>query len=214
MVDVGIARARPTVLQGVTWEAYERLLQAHEGASAPRLTYDRGTLEIMSPLAIHERLNRQLELLLPIIAEATGADLSSLGSTTFSREDLQRGFEPDSCFYVQNEAMVRGKARIDLHVDPPPDLVFEVDITHSTLDKLAIYAQIGVPEVWRYNGERFQVMILTGDHYTEQRTGLAFPLADAAALTFLFRDSLTISDMAWIRRSRIWVRNLRRTSRP
>jgi len=178
------------------------------------LTYDRGTLEIMSPLAIHERLNRQLELLLPIIAEATGADLSSLGSTTFSREDLQRGFEPDSCFYVQNEAMVRGKARIDLHVDPPPDLVFEVDITHSTLDKLAIYAQIGVPEVWRYNGERFQVMILTGDHYTEQRTGLAFPLADAAALTFLFRDSLTISDMAWIRRSRIWVRNLRRTSRP
>jgi len=138
--------------------------------------------------------------LLPIIAEATGADLSSLGSTTFSREDLQRGFEPDSCFYVQNEAMVRGKARIDLHVDPPPDLVFEVDITHSTLDKLAIYAQIGVPEVWRYNGERFQVMILTGDHYNEQSKSQAFPLASAAALAWLFRDSIMLSNMAWIRR--------------
>ncbi|MGI8915222.1 MAG: Uma2 family endonuclease [Chloroflexota bacterium] len=208
MVDVEVVRTRPIVLHGVDWETYERLLREHADASAPRYTYDRGTLEIMSPLAIHERINRLLQLLLPIIAEGTGADLCSLGSTTFSREDLQRGFEPDSCFYIANEAKVRGKERIDLHVDPPPDLVFEVHVTHSTLDKLAIYAQLGVPEVWRYNGERFQVLILAGDHYTEQRQSQAFPMAEAAALALLFRGSITLSDMAWIRRARTWVRTL------
>jgi Uma2 family endonuclease len=208
MVDVGTVSARPVVVHGVDWETYERLLRGHEDAGAARLTYDRGTLEIMSPPAMHERPNRLLQLLLPIVVEATGADLYSLGSTTFSRVDLQSGFEPDSCFYVLNEAKVRGKDRIDLRVDPPPDLVFEVDITHSTLDKLAIYAQIGVPEVWRYNGKRFQVMILTGDRYDEHPLSRAFPMVEAAALTLLFRDNAGLSDMAWIRRARAWARTL------
>ena len=208
MVDVRKVQARPIVLQGVDWETYEGLLRDHENASAPHFTYDRGTLEIVSPLAIHEHLNRLLELLLLILAEETDRDVYTLGSTTFSREDLQRGFEPDSCFYIENEARVRGKERIDLRVDPPPDLVFEVDITHSTLDKLAIYAQIGVPEVWRYNLERFQVLILDGDHYTAQPESRAFPLVEAAALALLFRDSIGLSNLGWSRRARAWVRSL------
>ena len=208
MVDVEAVRTRPIVLHGVDWETYERLLRDHEDTSAPRFAYDRGTLEIMSPLAIHERINRLLELLLLMIAEETGRDLCSLGSTTFSREDLQRGFEPDSCFYIENEAKVRGKERIDLQADPPPDLVFEVDITHSTLDKLAIYAQLGVPEVWRYNGERFQVLILAGDRYAEQPLSRAFPMVESTALALLFHDSVGLSNLAWSRRARAWLRTL------
>ena len=90
-----------------------------------------------------------------------------VGSTTFRREDLERGFEPDACFYVQNEEHVRGKPRIGLNVDPPPDLVIEVDITSPPLDKLPIYAQIDVPEVWRCDGERLTIFELGGEAYAQ-----------------------------------------------
>src|SRR5581483_8773664 len=101
MVTVQRPQERRLVLYNIGWDTYERLLRDHANASAPRFAYDRGTLEIMSPLPEHERLNRAIQLLVPVIAEEIGVELDSLGSTTFNREDLQRGFEPDSCFYVQ-----------------------------------------------------------------------------------------------------------------
>src|SRR5437867_1835797 len=115
------------LLRNVSWETYERLLAENASASAPRLTYDHGALEFMSPLPEHERLNRAAQLLVPLVARRLALPVYSLGSTTFRRQDLQRGFEPDSCFYVQHAGKVRGKASLDLTTDPPPDLVVEID---------------------------------------------------------------------------------------
>src|ERR1051326_1247978 len=148
------------VLHGICWETYERLLADLAESSAPRLTYDRGTLEIMSPLAEHEELRNNLAMLVEIVAETRDLDLRGLGSTTFRRVDLQRGLEPDACFYIQNAERLQGKRQIELSTDPPPDLVVEIDLTHSTLDKLSIYAQFGVPEVWRYKGGRLAILVL------------------------------------------------------
>jgi Uma2 family endonuclease len=198
------------VLHAVAWDTYERLLRDHANRSVPHFTFDQGTLEIMSPLPAHERLNRLVQLLLPVVAEATDSDLYSLGSTTFKREDLQRGFEGDSCFYVQNEARVRGKERIELPADPPPDLVLEVDITHSALDKLAVYLAIGVPEVWRFSDGRLEMLLREDDRYVQQPASHAFPVIRSAELSTLLEEGRALTDIAWIRRVRLWTRTFTR----
>lgn len=204
VVERGITEQR-MVLHNVSWETYERLLRDHEDAGAPRFAFDRGTLEIMSPLPEHERLNRAIQLLLPVIAEQAGVELYSLGSTTFNREDLQQGFEPGSCFYIQHADLVRGQDRIDLHRDPPPDLVVEIDITHPSLDKLPIYAQIGVPEIWRYDGDAMHILCLDGANYTAMERSRAFGMVTAQALTVLLPASKGSGDIAWLQRARAWV---------
>jgi Uma2 family endonuclease len=130
----------------------------------------------------HERPNHLIAQLVEVVAEELDLDLENLGSTTFKREDLQRGFEPDTCFYVQNEERIRGKEEIDLNVDPPPDLVIEVDITSPSLDRFPIYAHFGVPEVWRYDGERVEVYELGNAQYVEVANSLALPWSQ---VTFL-----------------------------
>ena len=191
-----------TILRHVSWETYQRLLQDFENSSAPRLTYDRGTLEIMTPLPEHEEYGRLFEFVLAAVEEATGTKVYSFGSTTFSREDLQKGFEADACFYVQNGSRVRGKDRLDLQVDPPPDLVIEIDISHPSLRKLPIYAQIGVPEVWRYVAGAMEILLLDGERYVQVPSSRALPIVTAQALTKLVRASRGLSQAERLRLAR------------
>ena len=122
--DISRAPAeQKVILYNVSWETYEKLLADLADQSSTRLTYDRGTLEIMTPSNEHEVYNRTIALLVEILAEEMGIDIASLGSSTFKRDDLERGFEPDSCFYIENESQIEGKFQIDLTVDPPTDLV-------------------------------------------------------------------------------------------
>jgi Uma2 family endonuclease len=195
-------------LHGIRWETYESLLKDLENSSAPRLTFDRGTLEIMSPLQEHEETNRTLALLVEVIAEERGVDVRNLGSTTFKREDLARGFEPDSCFYIQNVERIHGKTAIDLAMDPPPDLVIEIDITHSCLPKLPIYAQLGIPEVWMYDGEALQILILDGGEYDEHGESVALPGLNRAILARFTEESKTLKRTVWLRQVRNWARTL------
>ena len=133
------------VLLKVSWETYERLLAEQVDAAGTRFTYDRGLLEIMVVSLGHEDPNRTLALLAEIVAEETGRDLVQSGSTTFKRKDLEKGFEPDSSFYLDARAeAMRGKKELDLLVDPPPDLVIEIDIASSSLPRLPIFAAVGV----------------------------------------------------------------------
>src|SRR5947209_11200471 len=155
------------VLYDVSWATYEHLLADHLDCSSPHFTYDRGTLEIMSPSLDHEETNRSIATLIEVLAEEWEIDLRNLGSTTFKRKDLKCGFEPDSCFYIQNVESVRGKRKIDLVTDPPPDLVIEIDITSGSIHKLPIYAALGIPEVWRYTGKRLVILALAADDYVE-----------------------------------------------
>lgn len=196
------------VLHGISWETYERLLADHENSSAPRFTYDRGDLEIMSPLPDHERYNRLVQILVPLAAREMGIRVYSLGSTTFRREVFERGIEADSCFYVRNVGAVRGKDRIDLRVDPPPDLVVEIEITNPLLSKLPIYAQFRVPEVWRYDGQRMEILVLADRIYSASSASRALPAISAAALSKILAESHGLDDFDWLDHVRDWARTL------
>jgi len=138
---------RRVIIEGVSWATYERLLVDFGDSHTVRVAFDRGTLEIMAPSFAYERPAYLLGQIVGIFAEAHTIDLIGAGSTTFKREDVTRGFEPDASFYIQHAADVRGNTEIDLHSDPPPDLVIEIDITHPSLDKLPLYAALAILEV-------------------------------------------------------------------
>lgn len=207
METVKIPSEQRTVLHDISWETYEHLLADHRDRSSPRFAYDQGVLEIMVVSSRHERPNRLISLLIELVAEEMELDLVNLGSTTFRREDLQRGFEPDTCFYVQNEERVRGKVEIDSEVDPPPDLGIEVDITSPSLDRFPIYAHFGVPEVWRYDGERIVVYEFRDTEYVEVANSLALPWFTSDILTRMVAQGLTMRRTSWTRKVREWARS-------
>jgi Uma2 family endonuclease len=195
------------VLHDISWETYERLLADHVDSSAPRFTYDRGELEILSPSTEHEEDNRTLALLVEIIAIEWSLRFRSVGSMTFKRQRLQKGFEPDSSFYFQNEERVRGRRQIDLAVDPPPDLIIEIEITRSAILRLPLFASMSVPEIWRWDGERIVILHLTGDGYAEADQSLALPPLTSEVLTRLLVESRTLERAVWARRVRAWAQS-------
>ncbi|NEO99019.1 MAG: Uma2 family endonuclease [Symploca sp. SIO2E9] len=159
-------------LKDVNWQLFESILEELGESRVTRLTYNKGLLEIMNPLPEHEDDKEIIGDLVKIILEALNLEYRSLGSTTFKKEQ-ESGIEPAQCFYIQNEAKVRGKKRLNLMVDPPPDLVIEIDITSRT--QLNVYETLKVPEIWRYNGEYLQISILQEDKYIDSQTSLIFP---------------------------------------
>ena len=197
------------VLHGISWGTYERLLADNEDRRVPRLAYDRGVQEAMSPSVEHEALARNIAVVVTVVAEELEIDVVDAGSTTFKREDLERGFEPDGCFYIQNEWRIRGKRRIDLTVDPPSDLVIEVDITSPSLDKRPIYAHIGVTEVWRHDGETLTIFRLEEQQYVEVPASRVLPPLDVGGLSEFVEASRTQGRTVWMRAVRAWVRQHR-----
>ena len=190
------------ILHNTSWETYERLMQERGENRVPRFAYDRGELEIMSPSTEHESIAYYIGLLVAVFAEEAGVDLYGAGSTTFDREDLERGFEPDVCFYVQNAERVRGKPRIDLGLDPPPDLVIEVDITSPSLDKFPIYARVSIPEIWRHDGEKLEIFRLRGEEYVEVAGSRTLPPITGEALSGFIEESSSLDIVTWMRRVR------------
>ncbi|HEV3022321.1 MAG TPA: Uma2 family endonuclease [Pirellulales bacterium] len=151
---------RPIVINNVPWETYLSLLKAN-GDGPVRLTYDQGMLEIMAPSYFHERLSQFLDRLIGVLTEELGMEMSSAGSTTMRSEPAHRGAEADQSYHIRNEAAVRGQREFDPAT--PPDLAVEVDITSSSSKRLPIYSSLGIPEVWRYDGERLTFLALQAD---------------------------------------------------
>ncbi len=197
------------VLENVSWDVYENILSGHLDRSVPRFTFDRGRLEIMSPSSEHEEYKQALTLLVEILADALRIDIRSLGSTTFKRSELERGFEADACFYIQTADRIHGKLHIDPAVDPAPDLVIEVEVTAPALNKLPIYADFRVPEIWRYDGARLVILHLSGAGYLEKADSLAFPGASAADIARLVRRSIALKRTEWLAEIRNWTRTLK-----
>ncbi|HEY9740149.1 MAG TPA: Uma2 family endonuclease, partial [Coleofasciculaceae cyanobacterium] len=139
------------LLRNISWQTYQDLLKDLEEQPGIRLSYDRGLLEIMAPSPPHENYKKVLGRFVETLTEELNIEIKSLGSLTCKREDLARGLEPDQCYYIQNEAVVRTLDEIDFNQDPPPDLVIEIDISSSSINRLSLYAALGVPEVWRYD---------------------------------------------------------------
>jgi Uma2 family endonuclease len=195
------------ILPGVSWSTYEALLADMQDSHAVHFAYDQGMLEIMAPSHEHESIKHDIALLVEILAEEMEIDVHGGGSTTFRREDLAKGFGPDECFYIRHAELIRGKKQIDLTNDPPPDLVIEIDITSPSLGKFPIFAALGVPEVWRYDGARVAIFTLVGSEYVECSESVALPKVTAATLTEFINASRQLKRTAWLRRVRAWARS-------
>jgi Uma2 family endonuclease len=196
------------LLRNISWQSYQSLLKDFEQQPGVRLTYDRGLLEIMMPSDPHETYKKLLGRLIETFTEELHIEIRSLGSRTCDREDLTRGLEPDQCYYIQNEPLVRGLERIDLSQNPPPDLAIEVDITTSSIDQLAIYAALGVPEVWLYNGNTLTLYQLQDGSYRVCDRSLSLPLLLPSEAVRFLELSQTMGETSLIRQFRQWVRQL------
>lgn len=171
-----------------------------------RLAYDNGTIEIMNPLMPHENSNRLIEVFVGVLCEELGLEIKRAGSLTLTRDDLERGAEPDSSYYIQNESLVRDKENIDLTTDPPPDLVLEIEYSRSAIDKFKLYAAMGVPEFWRYNGSVLRVYALESGQYSETQTSPTFAPLSVKEIPRFMQQAKKDGEIAATRAFRAWVR--------
>ena len=132
--------------------------------------------------------------------------LRGYGSTTLNREDIQRGIEPDSCFYIQNVDRILGR-KLNFETDPPPDLAIEVDITSSSRRRFGIYLQLKILEVWRYTEQRGVIIYqLQNGEYVECEFSPTFPMLSGAVLMQFLQMAQTEDDNGIIRALRQWIR--------
>ncbi len=194
------------LLHDVSWDAYAAIGEALRDRPAYRVTYDSGDLEIMVTSAEHEEGKHLLGLLVVLLATELGIPVKGYGSTTYQRKRLEKGLEPDECFYFHNLGRVRGKKRIDLMRDPPPDLALEVEVTRSAINRMAIFAKIGVPEVWRFRRSQITVYQLHKGRYQAARRSAYFPMIDPRQLERFVRLGQEEDDARMIRAFREWIR--------
>jgi Uma2 family endonuclease len=201
------------LLENIRWSTYEALLEDLGPHPGKRITYDEGLLEIMTTSPAHERIKRLIGRFIEGMTLELGIKVFSVGSTTWKRKDLKRGFEADECYYIGNEEVVRLRDDIEVPRDPPPDLVLEVEITRSSLKRHGIYAAFGVPELWRYDGERVRFHALQeGREYKEGERSVAFPFLAAADLNRFLAMRASLDETRLMQVFRDWVRESLRQS--
>ena len=193
------------VLENISWQTYQAMLTDMGDHRASRLTYDQGTLEIKMPSKLHEIINRLLELIITALVEELGLSIKGYGSTTLDRKDLQKGVEPDSCFYIQNAGRLHGLDP-ELPEDLPPDLAVEVDITSSSTRRMGIYKRLGVPEVWRYSKQEITISRLENEEYVKCEFSPTFRMISAEILAEFLQHRQTTDDIEVIRFVRAWIR--------
>jgi Uma2 family endonuclease len=193
------------VLNHVSWETYEALLAGHLDVSSPRFTYDHGMLEIVTLSSRHEGFTEVIAAIAELVAEERGVEFINLGSTTFRRQDLRRGLEPDKCFYLQNFERISDKEEIDLLVDPPPDLVIEVELTSPAVSKLPIYASFGVPEIWLTDGQEVRILRLAAGEYKPSQQSQVLPPLTESVLSEFLQQRKGLKPLAWRKMVRNWA---------
>jgi Uma2 family endonuclease len=171
--QLSVPPGKSLLIHNLNWQAFETVLEELGEHRSARIAYDNGTLEIMTPLPEHEADKEIIGDLLKALLEELEMEFLALGSTTFKSQTMLKGIEPDQCFYIQNEAAVRGKKRLDLSIDPPPDLALEIDVTSRTHP--STYAALGVPELWRREGRQIEINLLENGQYRQVETSAIFP---------------------------------------
>jgi Uma2 family endonuclease len=185
------------ILPRVPWAEFEFVAAALGDRRDVRLSYHRGRLEITMPSPEHEEYADLIQDLTRSLVRELGLRLESRGTALLKRELRETGAQPDGCFYIQNAEKTIGKRTLDLSIDPPPDVVVEVDLSSPSLTKFPIYAALGVPEIWRYDGEFFEIHYLVGQEYVEAPASLAFPFLTADVMAEMIEQSkLTGQDEA------------------
>ncbi len=200
---LGVPPGQRLLLQDVTWQEFETILEELGDHRSARLAYENGTLEMMMPLPEHEDDKEIVGDLIKALLEKFDLEFRSLSSTTFKKGQTQ-GLEPDQCFYIQNELAIRGKKRIELSVDPPPDLAIEIDVTSRTHPN--IYEALGVPELWRFDQSKLQINILRSGNYTVVTESPIFPdLPLCELLPYYLAESKIIGRNKVLKAFRQWV---------
>ncbi len=199
------------VLDQVSWQTFKALLTELGNHRSSRLTYHQGILQIKIPSKLHEIINRLLARIVTTLTEELSLNVIDLGSTTWEREDLAQGVEPDTCFYIQNADLLAGLDP-EIPENLPPDLVIEVDITSPSTRRIDIYQSLGIPEVWCYTKKPgLKVYLLQGvgknRTYQESAVSGAFPIITAEILNQFLQQRQTMNENAVIRLVRDWVRH-------
>ncbi|PAX52103.1 Uma2 family endonuclease [Brunnivagina elsteri] len=195
------------LIKDISWLGYKNILADLGENRSSRVSYSQGMLEIMAPLPEHEVGKKIIGNLVEILLEELDIEFWSLGSTTFDRENMDAGVEPDDCFYIENEAKVRGLNRINLETDPPPDLAIEIDITSRT--HFHNYEALNVPELWRWNGTILEINVLLNGKYLKSENSRTFPNIPIAKVIPEYLSMSKISGRnAAMKTFREWVRKL------
>lgn len=206
MATAHLPAARRLVLYDIDWQTYARLVRVFAERPSIRLTYDRGVLEIMSPLLEHDTDGDFLGVLARTLTEELNLPIMGGGSTTLRRRRKRRGLEPDRCYWIANEPKMRGKRTFHPRVDPPPDLAIEIDVTKSSLDRMSIYAALSVPEVWRLDSQALTFHVLAPDSRSSQvPQSQVFPGLMPTDLRGFLNMRSQLDENAVIRQFRAWV---------
>ena len=193
------------IMQGIGWDFYEQILADYTNSNALHFAYNDGILEVEMPKFDHEKVNRCLSRLIEYICLELNLDFANAGSTTFRQQKKTKGCEPDTAFHLANAKSVRNLETIDLGSDPPPDLVIEVDITSPSLDKLPIYAALGVPEVWLYKGKEVEFFQLVGESYRKVKNSISIQILSSKKATEFLQKGLIAKPQTWFQEVREWT---------
>jgi Uma2 family endonuclease len=193
------------LLADVSWHQFENILTDLGEHRSARVSYSQGYLEIMVPLPEHEKAKEIIGDTIKILLDRLNIDYDALGSTTLKSERMIQGIEPDACFYIQNQALVLGKNRLDMNIDPPPDLAVEIDLTSRT--PLENYRILGVPELWRYGKQGLQIEVLQDGKYVRSDSSPTFPdLPIVDLINRYVQQSQIVGSSQAIRSFKQWVR--------
>lgn len=208
-LPISLGEQQHIVLDGVSWETYEQILRDLQDRPI-RVTYDGGNIEMMAPLEDHEEWKKHYARLIETMCDERDLVIVALGSTTFRRKDLKKAIEPDECYYVQHAEAIRMRRhrRIDLTIDPPPDLAIEIDIFHASIPKQPIYAAMGIPELWRFDGTRLTVLSLRDEKYGVSDSSSVFPFLPMEQFQQYVVRLASERQPSVMREFRDWVRKL------
>lgn len=198
------------VIWGLMWDGYLQILDALPQSRGSRLTYDDGVLEITVPLEDHEFFGRLIERFILTLVELMGMRIKTMGSTTMNYPQFNKGAEPDNAYYIQNQPLVKGR-NVNFSQDPPPDLVVEVDITHTDIAKNQFYSSLGVPEFWRFNGKVWRIYQLQSGVYVEVEISPTFPLVSKEQL-YGFLEQAKEDEIAAVQSLRAWWQGISQES--
>jgi Uma2 family endonuclease len=198
--------AQTIILRNISWETYQRLLKERGRDTQPRYNYHLGRLEISVPSSEREWIKQSIDALVSAVAAGLGRRVEACERVTFQAEDLDSGFEPDACFYIENAGVIRARKKVDLTEDPVPDLAIEIDLGAPSLRKLPIFATLGVSEVWRYSADGLTIHKLAGDDYHELPSSEVLPGTARVTLTQLITDRRQMDYNDWLVKARDFVR--------
>ncbi|MBW4488557.1 MAG: Uma2 family endonuclease [Trichocoleus desertorum ATA4-8-CV12] len=212
MSSSSVTSEQRVVLDKISWQKFENILAELGADRTTRFAYHRGRMEMMNPHEEHERYRKLIESLLLVLADETYLKLVGFSSALLQQPEVQCAIEPNACFYISHAPQMLGKTNLDLSHDPVPDLVLDITFTSSTLDKLPIYAALGIPEVWCYTSnsdpvpeQQLTIYQLQNQQYFVSETSLAFNFLPAARVLEFIEQSDSLGLVQSLQLLRAWV---------